>query len=290
MAAPRDNPEAKALVTQATKAMNKMFSFGTSKYEEAAELFVRAGNLFKASKQLEEAANAYLQAADCFQRVKQPHEAATNYVSAANCLRKVDARRAAEQLRLAISLYTNTGAFSVAAKHLQDAGEMYETENDTANAIECLTTAAEYYESENATSRANTCLLKVAGLHATAEHYDQAIELYEKVARASLDNQLLKWSVREYLFKALICHMAKGDTVGARRALERYQEMDVTFASQRECKLCTQLIEACEAYDPDAFTTAVAEFDAVTPLEPFKTTLLLRVKNLIKTEAGSSLT
>ena len=39
----------------------------------------------------------------------------------------------------------------------------------------------------------------------TLEEYDRAIDLFERVAAKSLDNNLTKWSVREYLFKAMIC-------------------------------------------------------------------------------------
>lgn len=46
----RTNPEAARLVEQANKALNRFFSFGTGKYEEAADLFNQAGNLYKATK------------------------------------------------------------------------------------------------------------------------------------------------------------------------------------------------------------------------------------------------
>ena len=45
----RDNPEARRIFEQAVKTTKKMFG-GSSKFEEAAELFTQAGNLFKASK------------------------------------------------------------------------------------------------------------------------------------------------------------------------------------------------------------------------------------------------
>ena len=45
-----DNREAKALMEQAKKTTEKFFSFGKGKYGQAAELYTRAGNLYKASK------------------------------------------------------------------------------------------------------------------------------------------------------------------------------------------------------------------------------------------------
>jgi len=90
----------------------------------------------------------------------------------------------------------------------------------------------------------------------------------------------------DYLFNSFLCVLAKQDTVGARRALEKYKDLDPTFPVQRECKLCETILEACENLDVDSFTTAVAEFDAMTPLDPFRTHLLLQAKKMIEDASG----
>ena len=46
---------------------------------------------------------------------------------------------------------------------------------------------------------------------------------------------------------------------------------------------CSQdLIEGFEGGDADKFTDAIAEFDSMTRLDPWKTTLLLRAKKRIE--------
>lgn len=55
---------------------------------------------------------------------------------------------------------------------------------------------------------ANKLYLKVADLAALDADYYKAIQNYEKVAKASLNNNLMKWSVKEYYLKAGICHLA----------------------------------------------------------------------------------
>lgn len=207
-------------------------------------------------------------------------------MDAANVLKKDDPKTAAEHFRTAAQTFIVKGHFSVAAKNLQDAGDLFEAEEDLDNAIESLQTAADYYESENSNSRANTCLLKIADMQAKAEKYDDAIEIYERVARGAVENTLLKWSAKEHLFKAMICHFCKNDIVGAKRALDKYADMDPMFSQQREAKLCAAIADAMENFDVDAFTKAVADFDSMTPLDPFKTTLLLRVKNNISGDDG----
>lgn len=59
-------------------------------------------------------------------------------------------------------------------------------------------------------SLSNKLFLKVADLAALQSEYHRAIENYEKVAKSSINNNLMKWSVKEYFLKAGICHMAVG--------------------------------------------------------------------------------
>lgn len=56
----------------------------------------------------------------------------------------------------------------------------------------------------------NKCLLKVAHFAAQLEQYENAIDKFEAVASASVDNQLTKWSLKEYFLKAVLCHLCIG--------------------------------------------------------------------------------
>lgn len=55
---------------------------------------------------------------------------------------------------------------------------------------------------------ANKLYLKVADLAAEDGDYAKAIENYEKISNSSMNNNLMKWSVKDYLLKAGICHLA----------------------------------------------------------------------------------
>ena len=56
----------------------------------------------------------------------------------------------------------------------------------------------------------NKCLLKVAHFAAQLEEYNVAIDRFEYVATDSMDNQLTKWSIKEYFLKAGLCSMCIG--------------------------------------------------------------------------------
>lgn len=59
---------------------------------------------------------------------------------------------------------------------------------------------------------ANKLFLKVADLAAMDCNYYKSTEQYEKVAKSSVSNNLMKWSVKDYLLKAGICHLAANVT------------------------------------------------------------------------------
>jgi alpha-soluble NSF attachment protein len=52
--------------------------------------------------------------------------------------------------------------------------------------------------------------LKAAHFAAVLDDFPRAIEVFESCAAASVNNPLLKFSVKEYLLKAGLCHLADG--------------------------------------------------------------------------------
>jgi alpha-soluble NSF attachment protein len=112
--------------------------------------------------------------------------------------------------------------------------------------------------------------------------YHKSIELYEKVATVSVTNQLMKYSVKDYLLKSGICLLAAGDMVTTNQALEKYRDLDPSFISTREHQLLIDLMETVEAGDPEAFADKLFQYDQVSKLDKWKTSLLLRIKNGIE--------
>lgn len=57
-----------------------------------------------------------------------------------------------------------------------------------------------------------------------------------KVAMASLESPLLKYSAKEYFFRAALCNLCV-DSLNAQHAIERYNEQYPAFQDSREYKL-----------------------------------------------------
>uniref|UniRef100_A0A8C9VZG9 N-ethylmaleimide-sensitive factor attachment protein, alpha b n=1 Tax=Scleropages formosus TaxID=113540 RepID=A0A8C9VZG9_SCLFO len=240
--------EALALIAEAEKKLKSSQSFfgtlfgGSSKVEEACDMYARAANMFKMAK----------------------NWSGKNIFS--------------------LQLNTSRGRFTIAAKHHISIAEIYETELvDIDKAIAHYEQAADYYKGEESTSSANKCLLKVATYAAQLEQYQKAIEIYEQVGTYAMDNTLLKYSAKDHFFKAALCHFCV-DMLNAKLAVQKYEEMFPAFSDSRECKLVKKLLDAYEEQNVDGYTDAVKEFDSISRLDQWLTTMLLRIKKTIQDE------
>ncbi|KAM9250052.1 beta-soluble NSF attachment protein [Dugong dugon] len=290
--------EAVQLMAEAEKRVKASHSFlrglfgGNTRIEEACEMYTRAANMFKMAKNWSAAGNAFCQAAKLHMQLQSKHDSATSFVDAGNAYKKADPQvfhwmessheEAINCLNAAIDIYTDMGRFSIAAKHHITIAEIFETELvDIEKAIAHYEQSADYYKGEESNSSANKCLLKVAAYAAQLEQYQKAIEIYEQVGANTMDNPLLKYSAKDYFFKAALCHFIV-DELNAKLALEKYEEMFPAFTDSRECKLLKKLLEAHEEQNSEAYTEAVKEFDSISRLDQWLTTMLLRIKKSIQ--------
>ncbi|KAM9682980.1 beta-soluble NSF attachment protein isoform 4-T4 [Dama dama] len=287
-------------------------NLGNTRIEEACEMYTRAANMFKMAKNWSAAGNAFCQAAKLHMQLQSKHDSATSFVDAGNAYKKADPQEAINCLNAAIDIYTDMvrpallerpwggalrwltvnrdvtpvfppqGRFTIAAKHHITIAEIYETELvDIEKAIAHYEQSADYYKGEESNSSANKCLLKVAAYAAQLEQYQKAIEIFEQIGANTMDNPLLKYSAKDYFFKAALCHFIV-DELNAKLALEKYEEMFPAFTDSRECKLLKKLLEAHEEQNSEAYTEAVKEFDSISRLDQWLTTMLLRIKKSIQ--------
>ncbi|KAJ1426309.1 Tetratricopeptide-like helical domain superfamily [Sesbania bispinosa] len=268
------------------KAEKKLSGWGLfgSKYEDASDLFDKSANSYKLAKSWDKAGSTYIKLANCNLKLESKHEAAQAYVDAAHCYKKTKINEAVSCLDHAVNIFCEIGRISMAARYLKEIAELYESEQNIEQAVVYYEKSADFYESEEVSTSANQCKQKVAQFSAQLEQYQRSIEIYEEIARQSLNNNLLKYGVKGHLLNAGICQLCKGDVIAITNALERYQELDPTFSGTREYRLLADISAAIDEEDVGKFTEVIKEFDSMTPLDSWKTTLLLRVKEKLKSQ------
>ena len=149
---------------------------------------------------------------------------------------------------------------------------MHEAEGEMEEAVEHFQKAADYFEGEDQHSTAQPCKLKVAKIDAELGNYERPIEIFEEIGKACLESNLLKFNAKDHFLNAGIMNLVSGDMVATGMAIQKYQDLDYTFTSSRECQLLTDLHAAVDSYDETAFTDHIFNFDNISKLEPWRIT------------------
>ncbi|MBW0464955.1 hypothetical protein O181_004670 [Austropuccinia psidii MF-1] len=269
---------------------SSFFGFGgssSSKLEEARDLYVAAANQFKVEKKWKESGDAFCKAAECSLKLGEKDDAGNDFWSAAKSYNKCNPELGIACLRRTVEILVEKGRFRQAADRQKDIGRVFQQDaGDLQGALDAFQQAAEWYAQEDAHATANACYKDAADIAAQLEQYSLAITNFELVAQNSLSNALTRYGVKEYLFKAGLCHLCAGDLVSTKRAMEKYAELDPSFVQQREYKFLLAIIDAVEAGNQEDFTNHVAEFDSMMKLDSWKTAILLNIKKGIQEEPG----
>ena len=281
---------AQQLVIDAKNKYKSFFGrlFG-NKYEEALEKYEQATNIYKLIKKWDYAADIYVLMAEInLHKLKFAHDAACNYSNAAYMYKKNNINKAIHIMNLAIDINIDSGNFSLAAKQEKIVAEMYEENTDNKKAMYHYSLAADYYEIEHSTGNANRMKLKKAYYLATLKQYKQAITIYKKVAIDSVNNILIRFSVKDYLFRAMLCHLAffaEQDELNRNIELcisahEEYINIDVNYEDSREGILIQSLLKGIEEENFTVIMSSIRDYDRINKLDFWKSSMLLKIKEL----------
>jgi len=201
------------------------------------------------------------------------------FKNAADMLKFADPKAAGTLLEAeCIPRLVANGKFRQAAQMHQQLASSLEKDEEWTTAMEHYEKAAGYFEGDRSESSALQCRLKWAEIAANEGLFMEAAEKYEEVGSKRAENSLLKFQAKEQLLDAGICLLAVNDVVAAKQALERFADIDYTFADSREGKLFADLVDAVETGEPQKFVDSLAQFDRISKLSPWRTKHLLAVK------------
>lgn len=265
-----------------------IFGFGKQqKFEDACAAFVKAGSAYKMSKDWLDAGEMYIKAAECQQEIDNRSEACNYYVEAGGCyVKTTNPRSAIEPYLKAIEIYTEASRLSPIARYYKEIAEILEKERAFSEAIEYYEKAGDVNEADNKKQQKSQCMLKVATLCSQEGDLSRAAAIFETLGNEAMETKLGSYSAKGYFFQCVLCHMALGDFVASKAKTDAFKSADFNFPSSRECQFLSQLQEAIDGFNADAFSQACSDFDRITPLDPWKTSVLVKVKAHIADSSG----
>jgi len=286
-----------ACIGEAEKALSRttIFGFGqTKKLEDAADAYNRAGNYFKLGNDFKKAATCYKKAVEQWlQTGEDRSEITSGIIEAANCYKRAgDVVKAIDMFERAIESYNDKGRIGQGARYAKEVAEMVESDGNHELAIAKYRRAADLFDMDNKKSNSSQCRLKVASLLIELGGIDslrEAAEVFEAAGKDALTAKLTSFSAKNHFFAALLVLLALGDPVQVNNKINLFKEYDFSFGGSRECDFISKLIAAVEAYDIEVFESVCADFDRITPLDPWKIKLLLQAKQpIIDANGGTS--
>lgn len=111
-------------------------------------------------------------------------------------------------LTRANEIFLKNGRFHIAATHEKEIAEIYEQNlNNLPLAIKFYLSAADRFAIDDSVAIAQGCSIKAAGLSGDIGNYEEAAKLFETNAEESVGDQLRRYSVKDYLFRAGLCRL-----------------------------------------------------------------------------------
>ncbi|KAI6650253.1 Alpha-soluble NSF attachment protein [Oopsacas minuta] len=282
---PTPDPIAQKLVIEADGKLvssktfiGKLFG-GVQKVEEAAEAFHRAGNLFKVNKNWELAGDAFTRASEVQSQLDSRHETATTLIDAAVCYKKCNLAKAADSYSKSSEIYLEMGRFNMSAKYNIALAEVLESMNDISASIDKYLKAGDMYAAEDSNSACSKALLKSASLYAKLCRWNEAIQLYDRVIESSLKTRLLSYSVKEYMFRSLLCQiLLKRGEVASK--IDTYVQLHPPFQDTRELKLITDVITAVEEGESEQLNEFFDEYDRISRFDAWYKFVIGQIRQL----------
>jgi alpha-soluble NSF attachment protein len=292
------NTNAQTYIDEAKKLENSksVFEFlmkdiTSSRYEKIAELYNKAGNIYKISDKEK--------AIKCFKRVLHynrqlsehytysEHNIKDILLNIAELYSKIDYTKSVEYYEQIINYYTEKGDVNNIIKYYEIVGDLYWTNNcveeskqiymKTLNLID--SNLSDKYSSTK--KRIGERLCEILLTSNNFENILQVSKIYFGLAEEFVKNKLLVYQAKKYILLGLLADCAGDDTVKAKMDLEKYSSIDYTFASSREGKFIQELLQSIESSNSEELSYLCAELDKIIPLDNIQVNLLTKIKNLI---------
>lgn len=237
-----------------------------------ADDFVKAGNHFIIEDKYGFAAEAYDIAGNIYMDGTNNYQAANMFVKAAdNYVKDKQYDKAQDLLNQAINFYLEDGKFASAAKQFKNLGDLHCQCNNITLAIDSYEKSCKWFCNENSKTTGYGILYKTAELAILDKKYDKAISLLTQVDEYYASNKLTEFKCKQLFLEISILKLYSDEC-------EPYFFTQSKHKLTREYQLIDQLIKALNKSDREQFNEARLVFNAIQPLEGWKSELLNEIE------------
>ncbi len=254
------------------------FTDGKNINEKVAELYEKAGNLYRVEFNDENALQSYINASKYYILSDNDYNAIKCYKLIAQLHGKLKNIKKEIMMYLEmINLLKETDKYAQIGRLYIKIAEIYDKENDINMVIQYYELAVEYLKIDNEDSE--RYVIKMADYLSIMVRYNEAIKFYEKIAKKYVDNHLKKFQVKKILCKALLCQMIINDRDDMDIVINIYKNIDFTFERTEECQLIERIMMVVDIED---FQIILREYDNINKFDVWDIMILSRIKEKLE--------
>ena len=145
-----------------------------------------------------------------------------------------------------------------------------------------------YFQIEDKESLYIRTIAKAADLLAGNEDYDRASSYYDIIINKATETNLLKYSVKKYIFKATLCiFIISGRTLfkdieKCKNKIENYVEQIPLYENSKEYVFLNNICLILEEDDVEEFINCAFLYDKAYKMDILSVGLLLKLKNMFR--------
>lgn len=266
---------------QEAQALEKKFSLFSKATNEinAADMYIKAANLYKASEEWDKAAEAFSNAHRLYTKNDERSEANKAKTNMALCKTKgSNPESGIEEYLLVVEKYIENGQFSQAAKTQAEVAKIYESLKNYEKASEAYLQAAEYYINDNRPASALPLRISAAKLNALTGKYMEACEVFTTIGDECLQGGSLRFGAKDHFINAIICRIAAEDDIGALKALTLFRKNDPSVSSERDYKIMEEIIDSVKENDLEKFEEWTGKYAQIKQVDEFRKVMFDSIK------------
>ncbi|OHT05390.1 hypothetical protein TRFO_05990 [Tritrichomonas foetus] len=229
---------------EAERKMTELDTDGsTKKYDDAADLFLKAGAAFAKGRNFLRAGDSFRKATDCMLHAGKLDKVATfaadagrNYVKAAD-----GEEKSFEAFNVALQAYNDLKKNVLADKLTLEAAKLFEQNKKYEKAVHYHQLVANSDKAQSKTQDylrerkiISTILINAGKWKDAAKNYE---ELFVELSKTGIEKNALDFGVR-----ASLCLLASGDAASSRASNEKYVTYNKLWLDSDESKLIKELV------------------------------------------------
>jgi alpha-soluble NSF attachment protein len=292
MAANEHLAVARSETKRAVGFLSRLLGTREDALDSAADSFNSAAKQFKSIQDWENTAIAFKEMGECLMLATHRElEAGTAFRNAAHAM--IKSGNGTDAIRLlqenVIPLFREAASLLEMAKVRVELAQLLDADDALQPAIDEYREAIRLFEAENQMFPVRQTRVKVAELLTRIPDYGGAAEMFESVGHLCVDSPMQKFDARNHWMNAVLCMLAYGDIVAADAAMNRFQEMDCKFPGTPDHRVLLDILQAFKDVNVTEFITAIANYDAIHKLDPWRTQTLLVIKRQIQSPESPEL-